>query len=405
MNNLSDLIFSFQYLVPPSVLDQHKLIKTDYKNFDYRLDKSRGDSSSSIQLLLNEISAATDRTIRQSTKSPLLLLSSGKDSIGLALGLAEAGFSVDTFSLVSDPEEKAFIEDVARCLGHKPSFVFTQDIVNQLDSLSECLPSNSRICLDQALVFMHAALRLHGVGDDTLLIDGMGNDIYFGHLPSVDQTRSYRLYQFFLGRPPSVLDFYARNFLQANGMSTVTGKLIAPSIERFNQRAGDLFKFDSPVFNLQEFVSRRAYVRGLFIDEGVYSEKTRILGDIFGADVVFPWSDSELSDYCFNLPQQSRFNLKSFRNKVLLRDLLFDRLDYDLPKRGIDAYEYISEEVLISMLINASIPDSFIAKISKNVAVNHVVKKRAYFECFIFTCYLNAMGISDFESIFLNGLC
>lgn len=384
-----DTEFALINLIPGEYFDGVIDWKAEFKNFPYRLKKSREDSIPSTKKLLDFISGAVLRSLEGSDGCPLLLLSSGKDSIGLAIGLSEAGIRVNTLSLVKDPTEHSYIKKIARNLGHYPNFVPLDAIRAKVLSTDFSLRGRP-ICFDQALLFFRAALEHLGVGEKELLIDGMGNDIYFGHIPSKVQLRAYAIYKCF-GPLFAESDYgrvWLRDFPAANGMTTAFGRMRA---SRAIREHIPMMSFPSNLFRpscSEDFVDMRGFLRGSYVDNFVYSEKTRVLAQLFKSKVVFPWQNGNLSEFCFNLPRKYRFSLDTMTNKILLRRLLAKKIGYNQPKRGIDLYEsYSSEEVY-----NAIPKSGLLGDISHSVLTERLVpeniRKRALFELFIYSRYL-----------------
>ena len=68
--------------------------------------------------------------------------------------------------------------------------------------------------------------------------------------------------------------------------------------------------------------------------------KARVSGECFDVRAVFPYSDPELSDYYFNLPEPDRFDRATLTNKILLRRMLREKLDYDDELLGKRVFEF-----------------------------------------------------------------
>jgi hypothetical protein len=83
--------------------------------------------------------------------------------------------------------------------------------------------------------------------------------------------------------------------------------------------------------------------------EPLFMLKTRTVASHIGASAVFPWCDAGVIEYVFNLPAAARFNLERGLNKVLVRQLLRERLGYDsalIGKRHFANDNYILLKIL-----------------------------------------------------------
>ena len=128
VNNFKEDIFSgFYNLVPEAKIGQWLKKYSDsldcaeaYGNFEYRLHKSKRDSQPSSTALARLLA---DSVRNLESLNPLLLLSSGKDSVALALAFHDCGIQLNCLSLVSDREEADWITWLCKHLGHRVEFV------------------------------------------------------------------------------------------------------------------------------------------------------------------------------------------------------------------------------------------------------------------------------------------
>ena len=63
-------------------------------------------------------------------------------------------------------------------------------------------------------------------------------------------------------------------------------------------------------------------------------KKHALAANAIGHEAMMPWCDYEVADYYFNLPEADRYDRKRGINKVLLRRMLEQYLDYDADKVG-----------------------------------------------------------------------
>lgn len=361
-------------------------------NFKYSLDRHVTPSNLySPADLLKVICNALEISTKGKPNNLVLLLSTGKDSVGLALGFAELGVSVDTLSLVSDDAEAELIGSFAKQLGHRSHIIHASDIEKRFDEKFLRNLDYDRVCFDQAIMFFEIMLDLAQIGKDVTLIDGMGNDISFGHIPSLNQIRSFKLGSAL--KSINIQNYWARDFKQAMGVSTALRYFLNSETRnalesRFPSLLG---KYDPKITSIQSLFSERAFVRGIFLDEYQYAEKTRILGKKLNVEVVFPWSDESLSNFVFNLPENQKFNSKKLINKLLLRELLFDKLNYDQPKVGINIYEKIAVDYSDLLKSMRFFNENFIWAIQNKALLSNSTKKRAMLEAMLFASYLRGL--------------
>lgn len=388
-----DVISGFFDLIPKSKslewLGDGGNISQKFENFEFRLGKSSGLSLPSTKLLLDHIAEACDRNLGSEN---LLLLSSGKDSMGLLLGYSQLGYKIDCLSIVSDEEEALWISKIVSFLGHRIRFLRKEEIFENMLRSGLSLDPVHGVCYDQAIVVMNAAFQIIGLKPNTTVIDGMGNDVYFGHIPSRSQLRSYKI-----GLMVPVLTeissykYYFRQPFEAHGLASAFPFFLKVAI--FSDFRNKFFELN-PDLSVDSIMDYRAFVRGSYIDDYCYAEKTRVLAKKYGYFAVFPWMSKSLSDYVFNLPIQEKFNFPSLTNKLLLRQLLRERLNYARPKKGIDVFEFLAVDELLRMDFIRQIPDFFIKSIVNNNIIPVSAKKRAMIECGLFVNYCNHISIS-----------
>ncbi len=399
---LNDVTSGFYNLIPDTLfnswLGESQSVLEKYNEFEFQQSKSSGRSMASTHSLLGAVTSAVDDGF---SGNKLLLLSSGKDSVALALAYAEAGYCLNTLSIVSDEEEEVWISNLAKKLGHKASFVRSEEIARWLMAEDFQLSVYDGVCYDQALLTMYAGLSIYGLEAGTVLIDGMGNDIYFGHIPSRNQVRSLAFGRYFkhLFRSRS-LGYYARSAFESQGLATASsfvfdGGEICKNADRFS-----LLPFPKLGVDLLNY---RAFVRGGLVDDRCYAEKTRILARQFNCTAVFPWMNQALSDFVFNLPVSAKYEYRSLKNKLLLRSLLKERFDYARPKRGIDTFATLGVNSVLDIGLVASVPPCVRKAILGKSIFSDEVKIRMLIESGMLVSYCTQLGCSEVEVLsFLN---
>lgn len=336
-----------------ATLYSHSLSTFEFKvDFPYFREKSAQNSDPTTFFLLNHITSAVDKQIGNNSDA-VLMLSSGKDSTALALGAAEAGrknLCCITYAAGTKNDEDDFAKSLCEKLGlmHKtvrlnfePKFVRKKFIDFFENSLMPCV-DNSQIPYVLCSEHMNGA---------EIILDGSGSDIYVGHTPSKNDLLKQKFSlqgnafsQFFQHIVPhqSRLNYFIRTpaekcFPGSHLRLKETSKFYegACDTKSYWQNVSLLFK-DRDIFDF------RAVVRGRYYDQESCMRKARNVADYMGATMLFPWCDKSLINFYFNLPEEFRFDRKHYVNKVLLRKLLSEKLNYDSTIIGKRIFEFDS---------------------------------------------------------------
>ena len=385
-----------------------KIGLADFEKYKYIHESKvyRGDTAPDENMLLKEIENTIVSLLNKSNKIPLLLLSDGKDSMGLALALSESKIKCKTLTLLrsEDSELKKYISGVAMRLGHDPHFISVDEILSGYDNelfLKACGTMKSPV-LDQGLLFflMGCSLFFSKEGLDSkeyVLIDGLGNDEHFGYLPSKHQRNAFRLSQFNIWKilPKKkipCLRWFIRSPAEAHGDLSALSAFF-PFGKSFDLNC----YFSKVPKSIEEitFIDFRAFSRGAFHDHQCMMGKTIATAKSLGCDVIFPWADKDLADFCFNLPISSKFDYKNLKNKLLLRDLLSNSLGWKQEKRGVDLYFDLDLNNFKENVLKKNVPDEIINVIDSSKFIPLSVKRRAYLELNNFYGYCKVNGLEE----------
>ncbi|MDX1811392.1 MAG: asparagine synthase-related protein, partial [Gammaproteobacteria bacterium] len=77
------------------------------------------------------------------------------------------------------------------------------------------------------------------------------------------------------------------------------------------------------------YIDLEASIRGRDYDRSCSFLKARLVASHTNNSMFYPYCNDELIDYCFNLPEQERFDMSRYINKILLRKLLNEKVQYD----------------------------------------------------------------------------
>ncbi|MEA1987925.1 MAG: hypothetical protein U9N57_01795 [Pseudomonadota bacterium] len=426
MSKLKSISTFGEFMVCPNELrgrdvnsvDIHDIGKNAFFHYKFRHLSQNYHANSVVDenVFLEKIMDSLNETVLQSQKEPLLLLSDGKDSMGLAVSFAEMGVRCKTLTFLrrDDSELRRYITDVASALGHVPYFVTVDEIQSSYDVetfMAACKFMKTPV-LDQGFFFFLFGCKFFFEKEGFLpknfvIVDGLGNDEYFGYLPSKNQLKSFSLSKSglwkFVPRSFPVLRWYIRSPSEAHGDLSALAAFF-PFGNSF-----DLNKYFSKLpksLKELEFVDFRAFSRGSFHDHQCMMGKTVTTAKFLGSDIVFPWTDEALAHYCFNLPVSAKFDFKSLKNKLLLRDLLEKKIGWKQEKRGVDLYFDLDMKAFKENILKEFVPQNTIDQIDKSVLISDSVKQRAYLELHNFYgyCLSNGMSQSDVENILMGKL-
>jgi len=404
---------SIKYLDETSVSDGGY---NDYINYKYRhLSESYlANSEVDESILLEKMVEALRLKLSGNDKEPLLLLSDGKDSMGLAVALSEMGIKCKTLSFLrrSDLQLKEYISQVTEKLGHTPFFVNVDEIQVNYSSkifLKACGEMDYPV-LDQGFFFFLFGSKIFFDTEklnpnDYVIVDGLGNDEHFGYMASKNQLKSYSLSKLglwkILPRSLPALRWYFRSPSESHGDLSALAAVFS-----FGQ-SYDLNKYFSKIpksLNELEYIDFRAFSRGAFHDHQCMMGKTIATARCLSSSVIFPWAEKSLGEYCFNLPVSSKFNFKNFKNKLLLRSLLEKKIQWKQEKRGVDLYFDLDMGLFKRDVLSELVPTHIVNKIDKSFLLPSTVKKRAYLELHNFYGYCLSHGLSklDIEKILMG---
>ncbi len=306
---------------------------------------SREDGTPDEGKLLSLLTAATARDLAASGGDGLLMLSSGMDSVSLALAIAEAGYSdipCATYSSGPDDPEPPVAADVCKRLGLEHRVVeLPSDPDRVRATLTSFFTEAAGAGTDLAQIpFVLATAAAGSPGG--VVVAGDGNDSYMGSLvkrrrrmKAVFRIRGRRLAGAAHRLTPvdSPLNYVARSRLEAG----LPGRMM-----RFHESRALLpDAIDTSAFWWQ--LSKQSERMSMFDAYSVLdkhftvpsSMKKHVLAArAIGCETSLPWCDHEIADYYFNLPVEYRYDERTSKNKILLRRMLLRFLDYDADNIG-----------------------------------------------------------------------
>ncbi len=309
--------------------------------FDYPWlpSQSRHDQQPDTATLHELIVASMNTHLEASGGDAVLMLSSGKDSVALAIALADTGYDVPciTYKSGDDDLEHVFAADFCRTLGLRHQIVeMPSDPSVVRGHLMHYFENAVAPSVDHALIPYVVAVDGSGLSAGGV-IDGGGNDTYMGYMPSRIRVlkRRYRVrgrriagLVSRLTRVDSPINYLARSEVAASfpGRSLrhhETRQIYADAVDTasfwydVSKSLATVNKLDGTTLTLLRHT------------EGARSnDKVRMVAPAYGLAAMLPYCDEDLVEYYFHLPQSARYDIETNTNKVLLRQLLDEKIGY-----------------------------------------------------------------------------
>ena len=337
-----------------------RVVMTFSQQFDF-LHRHRAQADECIpdaEAILQRLTQATMARLKPNRNS-YLFHSAGKDSNTLALAFAEAGLQ-DQITLIShqskgDKDESRMSQAIAQRLGFSHRILHESDQIKPLQQQAIIahferapLPCVDNVSLAYPL-YVEQMPELMGSN----LIDGMGNDAYIGHVPGRAEYRR----QSYAGllkhlrplvryaRSESLFHVAGRTQAEWTGM---TGFSYRDAV-RIYPACLDVAPYWQSIDaqNQLDYFDLRAAIRGKIIDAEIFTRKVRNFADAVSANLILPWANASVAEYVSRLPECYLFDRKQLKNKLLLRDLLKQRISLDSDAIGKMGFNYDSRSIVL----------------------------------------------------------
>jgi len=307
--------------------------------------RSAQDQAPDTQRLRKLLARSVERKIDAISGGGFLMLSSGKDSVAVALAVADVGrddIPGVTFRSSAEDDTPDIAGEMCRRLGLRHVIVDHRGASsahrNMLVDFFTHAPFPSG---DLALIpYIWCVAEMQPRGG--FVLDGDGGDIYMGFLPSPKDRLKHRLRV----RNDLVRRLLTRfvpidsplNYALRSRLETLFSlrTLRYRDTSRFYPQAVDTHRYwwdrsrrlrDHDLIDLKaERARHHGAARSML--------KMRLAVDWGGAEAVMPYCDRELAQYCFGLPEGDKFDLAHGTNKVLLRRMLEEAVGYDAAAVG-----------------------------------------------------------------------
>jgi len=318
--------------------------------YPYLNGASREDQVADERRLLDLTTAAVDRIVVREGGSGVLMLSSGKDSVALALAVAEGGHrdvTCVTYRSSERDSEWQYAASLCRRLGLA------------LEILDPPKPDEIRRILERVFersaepggegLFQYGHMAKVLSPEYPFVMDGLGNDTFMGFGPNKRGRWKTRLRV--RGALPGAaltmmtpVDSPLNYFLRSRVATTFPLRLL---------RDRELNRIYPESVRVQRLAYDQSRALRHMDDWDLWNEVSERTGNVtssmlkvylttqaYDMRATFPFCDTELIDYYFNLPQAERFDRKALTNKVLLRKMLTRYADYDTELVGSNPFHF-----------------------------------------------------------------
>jgi hypothetical protein len=311
------------------------------RDFPFENRKSPLDGTPSTRTLLAALAGSVERACRGASDA-MLLLSAGVDSTSVAVAAKEAG--LENLVCVTHGESETdfevnFARATCRRLGLRHEAHITQENHAALqDRLATYGAAVAEPCTDPALIACISSVAQFGAPRGRIL-DGSGSDYFFWRPPRrADLLKTWLglgRFRVFRDMRRFIPMHYRRERLFATPLELL---LLHGAWPRYSETR----RFYSEVRNTHEFWLRefrdgyrynreeiQHCLKMVYMGPAAFMLKTRNASTAIGAQACFPWTDEAVAEYCFRLPESSRFNRSHRKSKTIVRQMLAETVGYD----------------------------------------------------------------------------
>lgn len=295
------------------------------------------------------------------TKPAYMFHSAGKDSNMIALALAEGGWQ-DKVELVThkskgDSDESLISASIAKQLGFKHNTLYEIESIQNIhySYIDDYFNKAPFPCVDNVTLAYPLYNYQAPYLKEANVIFGDGNDSYMSTPPSklqnymtsvskitskVPLMRSYldsEIKLFPLIRTPSewfgMSGFSLKDSQSIHINSTSVYKHWESESKKRNN--WDLFDFKTDIYST------------VIINE-MMIRKLRNFTDVNNSNIVLPFTNGDITKYFATMPEEYLFDRKELQNKLILRNILKDKLNLDSDALGKKGWSYDSSSIVIN---------------------------------------------------------
>lgn len=307
-----------------------------------------------------------------------LLVSGGKDSLFIYDALSQTELikyitPVHIRSNIKDLDETKWLKKV---IGSKEILFFDEkDLIDKNQTINYL--KNSVYPNFDWVQGVYAPLSKI-IEKNSLIIDGMGNDVYIGHIPPKNENRNLLFGYWFdiifkyLNLENKIPNVLFRRFPKKRHESI--GLYGFNNIPNYKNIKHEIQKLN--YFQIKSAIDYRAKVRGGVLDTYTFMGKTIEFAFNTRSEVSFPWNDKRISKL-FKFFNKSYFYTNK-KNKIFIRNYLTKKYNIDFfnqPKFGfsVDLFNIIYEDdinLVFQYLDNFFKTDSYFSNISNYIRKN-----------------------------------
>jgi asparagine synthase (glutamine-hydrolysing) len=295
-------------------------------------------------------------------KNSFLFHSAGKDSNTILLSLNEANYkdvTLVTHQSNGKSDESKISKKIADRLGYEHKILFEPEILtsvhkNSFENYFKNIPFPVMDVVSLAYPIYDTQIDF----TNSNIIDGMGNDVFIGHIPSKKEYIFANYFSKLSFLKPIANKIKSENYLHILGYDKIEWVGLigfmdddASNIYEYFISPDQYWKTTQIESSNLNYLDLRAKIRGGIIDQEIFMRKVRNFGDINNSNVIFPWTDKSVAEYFYNLDNKYLFDDKLLKNKLILRQILNDKLDLDSDKLGKLGYTFDYWKIL-QMMIN-----------------------------------------------------
>lgn len=314
-------------------------------------DAEAPDEALILELLAKAVVDQVD-----SSRPSFLFHSAGKDSNMIALALAEAGWqsrvTLITQKSLGPADESLISRDIAARLGFRHFIMEPSSSIESWpnDEISNYFSLAPFPCTDDVSM----AYPLYAVQIPELkganIIDGMGNDVYIGHVPTAAEFNKQKYSKYLAAlnlvsrkmRSEGILYRVSKYRAEHVGIGGLSDKDASEIYPGFTAVRGYWHSIDDG----RDYLDLRSMVRGGIIDQEIFIRKVRNFCDAYGSRLVLPWASQSVAEYFARLPEEWVFDRRRLKNKIVLREILKNRISLDSDKVGKRGFSFDKDDVI-----------------------------------------------------------
>ncbi len=360
-----------------TITKTHQQLELHFKSsFPYKQSLSRQDQKPSTSKLLQLLARTIEKNLG---KDNYLMLSSGKDSVALAVAIREASAQNKVISLtytdtddISNKNEAIAAKAFAKKLGilHE-TIKLPNDKNKTANAMRKFFTHSPYPSCDPTTIPYIISLNQINIKNSTIF-DGLGNDIYTGYV-SLPKPRLTKLLNHYSNLTYSLektdflnkaLPFYSK----ARKIFLSPAEQLLYGHNHFSMKEISYFRNNNfnPTFFWDELLKINNYdnlsdfcimVKCKYFDGCGVTPKVKYVPEAFECTSYLPWSNPEIQKYVFNLKTKYRYDSKTGTNKILIRQMLKETIDYDANKIGKQIFHFNAQRFILrnKMLVKEEI--------------------------------------------------